>query len=103
MKRVRTMATNHTGKRQAANEHLTALDSLPSFEAALDELDKAVAALESGDLELDAALALFERGMRLAHVCQEALDRAELRVSVLLAADDDAGGPREVPFEQDEG
>ena len=76
-------------------------DTLPRFEEALDELDKAVDALERGDLELDEALAHFERGMRLAHVCQEALDRAELRVRVLLEAGDGAGPPVEAPFEPD--
>jgi exodeoxyribonuclease VII small subunit len=95
------MATNGAAKRQARNGQHPVPDSLPSFEDALDQLDKAVDALESGELELDEALALFERGMRLAHVCQEALDRAELRVRMLIESEDGSAASREAPFDPD--
>ncbi|MFI5275133.1 MAG: exodeoxyribonuclease VII small subunit [Ktedonobacterales bacterium] len=93
------MATNGTGKRQSRGDQHAVPATLPSFEDALGELDKAVDALESGQLELDEALSLFERGMRLAHLCQEALDRAELRVHVLLDAEDGTDTPREAAFD----
>jgi exodeoxyribonuclease VII small subunit len=98
---VVTVASNGTVKRQVANgngQHAVP-DTLPRFEEALDELDKAVEVLERGDLELDEAIALFERGMSLAHVCQEALDRAELHVRVLVESEDGSGAPSDVPFE----
>lgn len=75
--------------------------SVSAFDEALGQLEETVQALESGHLQLEEALALFERGMRLAQVCQEALDRAELRVRQLVAADDDAGGLTVETFELD--
>ena len=53
------------------------------FEDALLELEQTVAQLESGDLTLDASLALFERGQRLATHCGLLLDRAQLRIEQL--------------------
>lgn len=54
-----------------------------SFEDALLELEQTVARLESGDLTLDASLALFERGQQLAAHCGQLLDRAQLRIEQL--------------------
>jgi exodeoxyribonuclease VII small subunit len=54
-----------------------------SFEEALSELEQTVAQLESGDLSLEASLALFERGRRLFAHCDRLLDRAQLRVEQL--------------------
>lgn len=51
-----------------------------SFEEAFDELETVVQQLEGGDLPLEEAIALYERGMSLARRCGEALDAAELRV-----------------------
>jgi len=53
------------------------------FEQALAALEEIVRRLEGGDLPLEEALALYERGMALAQHCQELLDRAELRVTRL--------------------
>lgn len=50
------------------------------FEAQLEELDSIVTSLEDGQLPLEDALALYERGMRLAKTAQDRLDAAELRV-----------------------
>ena len=54
-----------------------------SFEAAFAELEEVVAALESGELELDRALSLYERGKVLAQYCSKLLDQAELKVKML--------------------
>jgi len=51
-----------------------------TFEQAYAELEKIVAQLESGDLTLEEAVALYEQGQRLARLCGEMLDSAELRV-----------------------
>jgi exodeoxyribonuclease VII small subunit len=64
--------------------------SLPAFDEALSQLEETVRALESGGLALDEALDVFERGVRLAQVCQAVLDHAALRVRQLVPADDDA-------------
>jgi exodeoxyribonuclease VII small subunit len=57
--------------------------SNPTFEAALQELEKVVSRLEDGGLGLDEAIDLYEQGMKLAALCQERLDKAELRISQL--------------------
>lgn len=54
-----------------------------SFEEALLELEQTVAQLESGNLTLEASLALFERGQHLAAYCGRLLDQAQLRVEML--------------------
>lgn len=51
-----------------------------TFEAALAELEKAVAGLEAGELPLDEALKTFEHGVSMARVCREKLDEAEKKV-----------------------
>jgi exodeoxyribonuclease VII small subunit len=58
------------------------LDKL-SFEKAFGELETTVQRLEEGDLTLDQAISLYERGMHLARRCGEALDAAELQVQEL--------------------
>lgn len=54
-----------------------------SFETAYAELDDIISRLESGELPLEDAVALYERGRQLAAHCQALLDSAELRVSQL--------------------
>ncbi len=56
----------------------------PSFEASLDELEKVVKELESGELPLERALELFERGVALSETCRKQLEEAETRVEILL-------------------
>jgi len=54
-----------------------------TFEQAFGELEMTVQRLEAGDLTLEEAIALYERGMRLAQRCSSALDAAELQVQTL--------------------
>jgi exodeoxyribonuclease VII small subunit len=60
-----------------------------SFEAAFTELEEVVRQLEEGNLPLDEAMALFERGTALAAHCNTRLDAAELRVQQLVPASPD--------------
>ena len=62
-----------------------------SFEAALKELEETVQRLESGQLALDEAVALFERGQELVQLCAGKLERAELQVNQLLPDADGYG------------
>ncbi len=50
------------------------------YEQARDELLEVVRALESGGTTLEESLALWERGERLAEVCQRWLDGARARL-----------------------
>ncbi len=56
----------------------------PSFEISLAELEKVVHELESGDLPLERALELFERGVQLSEGCRKQLEEAETRVEMLI-------------------
>jgi exodeoxyribonuclease VII small subunit len=56
-----------------------------SFEEAFGELEEVVQQLEGGNLTLEEAMALFERGMALAIHCNTRLDAAELRVQQLVS------------------
>ena len=67
-----------------------------TFEQAMGRLEEIVSKLEQGDCGLDQSLKLFEEGAKLAALCEEQLDRAEQKVSLLLA------DGSEVPFEAEE-
>jgi len=60
------------------------LEKEPTFKEAIDELEKITASLESGELELEKSLALFERGVELIRYCQDKLDGAQSKVELLL-------------------
>jgi exodeoxyribonuclease VII small subunit len=67
----------------------------PTYEQAFAELETVVAALESEQRPLDEAIALYERGQRLARHCAELLEKAELQVrqvsgDTLIAFEDEA-------------
>ncbi len=59
-----------------------------TFEEALAKLEETVHRLEEGNLPLDEAVALFEEGTRLAHLCNQQLDSAELKVKQLVQTPD---------------
>jgi exodeoxyribonuclease VII small subunit len=77
------------GDTHAAEERPAA--EVPAFEEALGQLEEAVQLLEGGQLPLSDALALFERGSRLAQQCQDLLDQAELRVRRLVKTETEPG------------
>ena len=63
-----------------ATENQSVPDSL-SFEEAVSLLDQTVQALESGGLTLAESTAMYERGMKLARICNEMLNSAEARIT----------------------
>ncbi len=54
-----------------------------SFEAALQELERIVQTMESGDAPLEESLANYERGMALLKACQDRLASAEQKIRML--------------------
>ncbi|QDF96374.1 exodeoxyribonuclease VII small subunit [Azoarcus sp. DD4] len=54
-----------------------------SFEAAVAELESIVQDMESGQLNLEDALARYQRGIGLLKFCQETLSGAEQRIRQL--------------------
>jgi exodeoxyribonuclease VII small subunit len=61
-----------------------------SYEQARDKLAAVVKRLEAGGLTLEQSLELWERGERLAAVCEEWLDGARARLAAAMAQRDDA-------------
>lgn len=54
------------------------------FEAALENLEELVTAMEEGELSLEESLQAFEKGIKLTRECQSALKTAEQKVQVLI-------------------
>jgi len=59
------------------------MDERLSFEEALKRLENITQTMEEGGLKLEEAIGLFEEGMRLAKICNEQLNAAELKISQL--------------------
>lgn len=73
-----------------------AQDEALSYEQARDELASVVKRLETGGLALEQSLELWERGERLAAVCERLLEGARARLSTVTAersGDTDPGAP----------
>ena len=68
-----------------------------TFEQAMARLEEIVKLLEQGEAPLEDALFLFEEGTKLMKKCSAQLDRAEQKVTRLLAGPD--GTPVEEPFQ----
>jgi len=58
--------------------------STSSIESKLNDLEKILEELESGNLELDESLKKFEKGINLSRECQKTLEEAELKIKVLM-------------------
>ncbi|KMW59713.1 Exodeoxyribonuclease VII small subunit [Candidatus Rhodobacter oscarellae] len=64
-----------------------------SFEEAMRALEAVVGQLESGDVELEASIKLYERGAELKKRCEAKLKEAEEKVAAItLNADGQATG-----------
>ena len=68
-----------------------------NFEESAARLEEVVRRLEQGDVPLEEALGLFEEGSKLVKKCSAQLEKAEQKVSRLLAGPD--GEVREEPFD----
>ena len=58
-----------------------------NFEEAMQQLEKIATELEKGDLGLDESIKKFEEGMALSKRCNEILEKAEKRISILINED----------------
>jgi len=70
-----------------------------SFEAALAELETIVQQLESGDVELEKSIAIYERGAALKAHCEKKLREAELKVEKIVLDDNGEVGTEDAGFE----
>jgi len=73
-------------------------DNETTFKEAVEELEKITDSLESGELELEQSLALFERGVELIKYCQDKLDSAQAKVELLVGSLE--GEIESVPLEE---
>lgn len=69
-----------------AEAEQTPIDAM-SFEAALAELETIVQQLESGDVELEQSISIYERGAALKAHCEKKLREAELKVEKIVLDD----------------
>jgi exodeoxyribonuclease VII small subunit len=68
------------------------------YEQARDELTELVKRLEAGGLTLEQSLDLWERGERLAAICEEWLEGARSRLAAAMAPRGDDEPARDAPF-----
>lgn len=81
--------------KQAPAERPDADGQIP-YEQARDQLTEVVRRLEGGGLTLEESLALWERGERLAAICEQWLEGARARLAAAMPApenDRDPGAP----------
>ena len=55
-----------------------------NFEEAMKKLEALAQELEKGDLDLDQSVQKFEEGMALAKKCNDILEKAEKRITILI-------------------
>jgi exodeoxyribonuclease VII small subunit len=53
------------------------------FEKAIQRLEKIVDDLETGELDIDKSLEIFEEGIKMSRVCSKKLDEAEAKIEKL--------------------
>ena len=68
-----------------------------TFEENMEELEQIVKELEEGKLNLDKSVEKFEEGMKISKTCNEMLENAEKKVTILLEND---GEIKENQFEK---
>ncbi|EOH87841.1 exodeoxyribonuclease VII small subunit [Enterococcus pallens] len=68
-----------------------------TFEESLTELEAIVAQLERGDVPLEEALEVFQKGMLLSKKCQETLSKAEKTLTKMMTENNE-----EIPFTGEE-
>ena len=71
----------------AAQKKTEKSEDTPSYEVAREELVEVVRALEAGGTTLEESLALWERGEKLATICQDWLDGARARLDAAIDPD----------------
>jgi exodeoxyribonuclease VII small subunit len=84
-----------------ASEKASRPEAPASYDALVARLELVVAALEAGDLPLEASVEKFAEGIQLARDAARRLDEAEARVEQLVKGAD--GEEKAVPFEPERG
>ena len=69
-----------------------------TFESSLEELEKIVKELESGNLSLEDAVKQFEKGMDCSRFCRKKLDETEKKITMLINNSSQSGELEEINF-----
>ena len=70
-----------------------------NFEEAMKKLEALAQELEKGDLDLDQSVQKFEEGMALAKKCNDILEKAETRITILIQEEEGLKEENFVPQE----
>ena len=70
------------------------------FEKAMEQLERIVRELESGELSLEKSLQQFEEGIRLSKLCTAKLEESEQKINLLMEQTD--GSMTSSPFQGDD-
>lgn len=70
-----------------------------SFEEQMENLEKIVAELENGNLNLDESVNKFEEGIKISKECNKILEEAEKKITILVSEN---GEIKEENFETEE-
>lgn len=60
-----------------------------NFEETMKQLEQIANELEKGDLNLEESVSKFEQGMKLSKDCNQMLEGAEKRITILLQKEDE--------------
>ena len=71
-----------------------------SFEEKMKKLEEIATELEKGDLDLDTSVSKFEEGMKISKECNEMLEKAEKKITMLIEGEN--GELAEEKFVQNE-
>ena len=75
------------------------VDENKSFEEQIEKLENIVKELEKGDLNLDDSVAKFEEGIKISKECNDILETAEKKITILVNQN---GEIKEEKFETEE-
>ncbi|MBX6768846.1 MAG: exodeoxyribonuclease VII small subunit [Actinomadura rubrobrunea] len=84
------MTQENPERQNGSGERLT-------YEQARDQLAEVVQRLEAGGLTLEESLGLWERGEKLAGICEEWLEGARARLAAAMSESGEGDGPA-APF-----
>ncbi|WP_410768264.1 exodeoxyribonuclease VII small subunit [Fontibacillus sp. BL9] len=62
-----------------------------NFEEAMNQLEEIVSQLERGDVPLEQAIDLFQKGMQLSQLCSQKLSQVERKIEMIVEADGEIG------------
>lgn len=86
-------------KKKKVGKSGAASGEAPTFEQALDRLEKIVQRLEGGQLALSESLAQYEHGVKYLQYCYRQLERAERKIELLSGVDAE-GRVKSQPFDE---